>query len=98
MPKGLAAFVFSDITAVTEKEGLYKKGAALGRLRLHGPGRPRPAARTAPRAAPMRRRGGTGTNASSKVLGIADGSGVSPHYCRALDFALFMIYDILLGH
>lgn len=98
MPKGLASFVFSDMTAVTEEAGLYKKGAALGRLRLHGPGISRTAAGTAARAAPLRRRCGTGANASCAVRGIADGSGFSLHYCMALDFALFMIYDILLGH
>ena len=81
MPKGLAAFVFSDITAVTEEAELYKKGAALGRLRLHGPGSPRPAAGTAARAAPLRRCCGAGANASCKVPGIADGSGFSLYYC-----------------
>lgn len=86
------------MTAVTEEEGLYKKGAALGRLRLHGPGSPRPAAGTAARAAPLRRRCGTGANASCKVLGIADGSGFLLPYCMDPVFALFMIYDILLGH
>lgn len=86
------------MTAVTEEEGLYKKGAALGRLRLHGPGFPRTAAGTAARAAPLRRRCGTGANASCKVPGIADGSGFSLHYCIDPAFALFMIYDILLGH
>lgn len=42
MPKGLAAFVFSDITAVTEEAELYKKGRLLAGCACTGRGFPGP--------------------------------------------------------